>query len=280
MLVKLDIEKTYDSPSWNAILATLYRINFPSKWINWIQACFSSASFSFLISKQPTHWIKSSKGLRQGDPLSSYLFIIATQNLTALLNFSLRCNMIPGFNTILRHNFNHLMYDDDLILITQASRKAARNINLCFSIYKRLTGQRVNKSKSDIHFPTRFNCRLRHSICQILGLRAGTFPFSYLGISISPKRLYLPTFANLLNKTEKLLSFWNHSYISMAGKTILINSILMSTPVYYLSVYPVPDTILNGITKAARRFFWSNGGNRKGMNLVSLYIEISLYSHI
>lgn len=110
MLVKMDIEKVYYSLSWNALnLATLYWMNFPSKWINWVQACFSSASFSFLINKQPTPWIKSSRGLRQGDPLSSYLFIIVAQNMTTLLNFSIRCNMIPGFDHALRNNFNHLM---------------------------------------------------------------------------------------------------------------------------------------------------------------------------
>lgn len=143
---------------------------------------------------------------------------------------------------------------NDLILITQATRKSARNINLCFNIYERLTGQRANKTKSDIYFPTRFNCMLKNSNCQILGFNTGFFPLTYLGISISPKRLALPTFARMLDKTEKILSFWKHSCISMVSKTILINSILMSTPVYYLSIYHVLDTILDGITKAARLF--------------------------
>ncbi|XP_039129019.1 uncharacterized protein LOC120265197 [Dioscorea cayenensis subsp. rotundata] len=275
MLVKLDIEKAYDTLSWNAILATLYRMNFPSRWISWIKACISSASFSFLINRQPSPWIKSSRGLRQGDPLSSYLFIIVAQNLTALLNFSLRQNMIPGFNLDLNRNFNHLMYADDLILVTHATRKTARNINLCFSIYDRLTSQRANKSKSDIYFPSRFNHRLRLSICRILGFTTGSFPFTYLGISISPKRLALSNFSRMLDKTERILSNWSHSKISMAGKTILINSILMSIPVYYLSVYPVPDSVLDGITKAATAFFWSKGGNRKGMNSVN-WTDITL----
>lgn len=98
-----------------------------------------------MINKQPTSWVKSSRGLHQGDPLSSYLFIIVAQNLTTLLNFVMRIHMIPSFNHALRNNFNHLMYADNLILITQATRKSARNINLCFNIYKRLAGQCANK---------------------------------------------------------------------------------------------------------------------------------------
>lgn len=121
MMVKIDIEKAYDTLSWNAILAILYKMNLPSSWINWIHACISSASFSFIINKKPIDWIKSSHGLRQGDPISSYLFILVSQNLTAILNFAMRNNMIPGFNSSLHYNFNYLMYDADLIVITQAS---------------------------------------------------------------------------------------------------------------------------------------------------------------
>lgn len=61
--------------------------------------------------------------------------------------------MIPGFNPNLRHNFNHLMYADGLILISHDSRKVARNIKLCFSIFENLTSQCANNSKSEIFFP-------------------------------------------------------------------------------------------------------------------------------
>ncbi|XP_039145745.1 uncharacterized protein LOC120282984 [Dioscorea cayenensis subsp. rotundata] len=250
-------------------------MNFPSKWISWVKSCITSASFSLLINKQPSGWFKSTRGLRQGDPLSSYLFILAAQNLTALLNFAMRQNMIPSFNSALRHNFNHLMYADDLILISLASRKIARNINLCLSIYESLTGQRANKSKSGVYFPSRFNLRLQTSISSILGFTVGKFPLTYLGLPISPRRLPISSFTNLLAKTENIVSSWKHSKISMSGKAVLINSVLMSNPVYYLSVYPVPDTILDGISKAARKFFWSKSGNRKGMNLVS-WTDITL----
>lgn len=79
------------------------------------------------------------------------------------------------------------MYVDDLILMTHASRKAARNIKLCFSIYENLIGQRANSSKFEIFFLTRFNKRLIRSICNILKFRVGYFPLTYLGILVSPK---------------------------------------------------------------------------------------------
>lgn len=148
MLVKIDIEKAYDTLSWSAILATMTKMHFPPRWISWIKGCLSSVSLSIIINGQPTAWFLSSRGVRQGDPISPYLFILVSQNLTAMLNYALRNNMIPGFSCGLRQNFNHLMYADDLILVTIASRKVARFVKLCLQIYGQLTGQVANSAKS------------------------------------------------------------------------------------------------------------------------------------
>lgn len=88
--------------------------------------------------------IKSSRGVYQEDPISSYLFIRIYQNLTAILNLT---GKIPGFNNQLKYNFNHLMYTDDLILISQASRKTTRYIKLYLAIYGTIYGQIPNDSK-------------------------------------------------------------------------------------------------------------------------------------
>lgn len=112
VLVKIDIEKVYDTLTWPAILSTLTKMIFPSQWISWIEVCLSSVSYSLLINGQPTSWISSSRGVRQGNPISPYLFILVSQNFTALLNFALKNHMIPGFNSNLRQDFNHLMYAD------------------------------------------------------------------------------------------------------------------------------------------------------------------------
>lgn len=188
-LIKIDIEKAYYTLSWNAILATLTKMNFPRVWVNWIHACISSASFSFLINKQPSAWIHSSRGIRQGDPISSYLFILVSQNLSSMLNFSLSNHIISGFQSDLQLNFNQLIYGDDLILITLANRKVAWNINLCLSICHWLTGKSTNMFKSEIIFPDRFNIRLKRSISKILSFKLGALhlPWSnYLAQKAGP----------------------------------------------------------------------------------------------
>lgn len=148
MSIKYDIEKAYDTLNWSAIFAILARMMFPPIWISWISTCLQSCSFSLLINGNPSPWFPSHRGVHQDDPMSSYLFILVSQLLTTILNFSLSKNSILGFNPSLKYNFNHIMYADDLILITLASRRATHNINLCLSIYSNLTGQRPNLSKS------------------------------------------------------------------------------------------------------------------------------------
>lgn len=74
MLLKIDIEKAFDTIEWLAILATLRKMNFPQVWISWIQECLSSSSFSLLVNGSPSPWFSSSRGVHQGDPISPLLF--------------------------------------------------------------------------------------------------------------------------------------------------------------------------------------------------------------
>lgn len=125
-------------------------MNFPNNWISRIKTFLNSSSFSLLINGILTPWFTSFRGVCQRDPISSYLFILISQNLTSMLNFALRHNLIPGFNSNNHYNFNHLMFVDDLVLVTRASRWAAQNIKLCLSIYAQLTGQNSNFSVLDL----------------------------------------------------------------------------------------------------------------------------------
>lgn len=102
MIIKEDIGNTYDTIEWNAILATFRLMNFPEVWISWIEACLSFAIFLMLINEQPSKWIRSQRGIRQGYPISPYLFILVSQNLMTIVNYALHLNIIPGFDELLK----------------------------------------------------------------------------------------------------------------------------------------------------------------------------------
>ncbi|XP_034707082.1 uncharacterized protein LOC117930550 [Vitis riparia] len=85
VLCKLDLEKAYDHINWNFLLFVVQSMGFGEKWTGWISWCISTASFSVLVNGTPEGYFNSSKGLRQGDPLSLYLFVIGMEALSRLI---------------------------------------------------------------------------------------------------------------------------------------------------------------------------------------------------
>ena len=86
LLCKLDIEKTYDHISWNFLLIVMRKMGFGEKWADWISWCISTMSFLVLVNGSPSGFFVSNRGLRQGDPLSPYFFVIGMETLSSLIN--------------------------------------------------------------------------------------------------------------------------------------------------------------------------------------------------
>ena len=90
VLCKLDLEKAYDRINWDFLLSVMQKMGFGEKWAGWIKWCISTASFSILINGSPTGFFQSTRGLRQGDPISPYLFVLGMEALSCLINRAVR----------------------------------------------------------------------------------------------------------------------------------------------------------------------------------------------
>ena len=98
MIRKLDIEKVFDSLNWQFLLKVILHMGFSPKWVRWIRWCISTARFSVLINGVPTVFFPSSRGLRQGYPLSPYLFIMGMEVLSIMLRRAAAGGFISGCN--------------------------------------------------------------------------------------------------------------------------------------------------------------------------------------
>ena len=124
LICKLDIEKTYDSINWNFLMKVLHKMGFGARWMEWIWWCISTANFSVLVNGVPVGYFSNSRGLRQGDPLSPYLFVLGMEVLSVLLRrvvdggFILGCSLRGRGG--MKMNVSYLLFADDTIIFCKA----------------------------------------------------------------------------------------------------------------------------------------------------------------
>ena len=125
MICKLDIKKAYDSINWNFLLRVMHKMSFGSKWMGWMWRCISTG-FSILVNGMPTRFFSSSKGLRQGDPLSSYLFVMGMEVLSLLIRRAIDGGFLLGCRIQGRRmtemNICHLLFADDIVVFCEAKK--------------------------------------------------------------------------------------------------------------------------------------------------------------
>ena len=132
MAVKTDMSKAYDRLEWDFIALVLARLGFYRSFISWIIQCISSVTFSFLINGLPRGKVVPSRGIRQGDPLSPYIFIMFSEVLSGLCNRAQEEGLIQGIKVARGcPRVNHLLFADDTMFFVSANEsncEALKNI--------------------------------------------------------------------------------------------------------------------------------------------------------
>lgn len=122
MSIELDISKTYDRVEWKFLEIIWSKLGFGGRWINKIMMCVKLVSFSMLINGEPKGTVIPLRGLRQGDPLSLYQFLLCMEGLITLLNKATEAKKISGIRICKgTPSINHLLFADDSILFLKAN---------------------------------------------------------------------------------------------------------------------------------------------------------------
>lgn len=178
-ILKVDFEKAFDSISWDFILRTMGQMGFGSKWCKWIHSCLSTTAVSILVNGSPTSEFRTEKGVRQGDPLSLFLFLIAAEGLNVMLKVAVSKGLAVGRERI---HLSHFQYADDTIIFGDWSVAYARNLMRILNCVQKVSGLKINFNKSKlfglgvqsevVFMANRMGCEPRH------------FPLFYLGLPI------------------------------------------------------------------------------------------------
>ncbi|XP_071735007.1 uncharacterized protein [Rutidosis leptorrhynchoides] len=224
LIFKVDFEKAFDSLNLDYLLEVMKCMGFGTKWCKWISSCLKSATISILINGSPTSEFNLKRGVRQGDPLSPFLFIIAAEGLNILTKMAVERGMYKGVEVGKdKVVISHLQYADDTIFFCEWSRRNARNLMYLLECFERASGLKVNYNKSQLFGIgiSNDNVEALASWCSCL---AGRLPFMYLGIPVGNKMKKLNDWFPVIEKFNKRLvrkpnaSLWNS--ICFAGKHV------------------------------------------------------------
>jgi hypothetical protein len=236
----------------------LSNVGFTPHFINLISDCISIPQFSVLINNQAAPYFQSQRGIRQGCPLSPYLFVLAINQLSCQLQNAMSQNHLAGISLGPGCPPLHsLMFADDLIIagkVTTHEATKVKDILLTFCTFSRQT---PNWSKSSILFSKNVHTLLRQDILHIFPIQIMSRSTTHLGHPlIFSYQDRAKAYNFLLHKFRAKITGLKANKLNHAGRITYINSILASIPIYYMQNILFPECFTNKINAILRQFWW------------------------
>lgn len=265
MAIKIDLEKAYDRLSWEFIENTLSRAGFNENWTRIIMKCVTTPRLGILWEGEQLNWITPKRGIRQGDSISPFLFVLCIERLSHCIREAVRTKRWKGIK-LSRYGplLSHLLFADDMVLFTEASVDQIHIIKECLDTFSKASGQRVSLTKSQIFFSTNIKAELASRIVDIAGINRTEDLGKYLGVPSLHGRASYKNFSIILDRMDKRLQGWKTRYLSLAGRQVLAQSVLSTIPYYQMQTTSIPVGVCDAMDKKIRAFVWgSKAGERK-----------------
>nr|GEU67494.1 RNA-directed DNA polymerase, eukaryota [Tanacetum cinerariifolium] len=183
LVFKVDFEKAYDSVRWDHLDDIMRKFGFGEKWCMWIQSFLRSSRGSVIVNGSPTEEFQFYKGLKQGDPLSPFLFILVMESLHISLQRVVDVGLFKGIELAPSLNLSHMFYADDAIFMGQWSESNIDTIVKVLDCFNRASGLRINMTKSKLLGIYVEDDKVKHVAAKI-GCNTLKTLFSYLGSKV------------------------------------------------------------------------------------------------
>eukprot|EP00253_Pinus_taeda_P005179 PITA_05179 len=239
--------------------------------IQLIKACIESLWISPLVNGRPTNFFQAQRGIRQGCPLSPFLYILMADSLSRKLAVEKSAGSLPGLKPCeVSTPLNHALFADDSLLLGGVSTRIAKAFDNVLQSYCRVTGALINESKSEIYS---WNAEQQEitNISRILGFKgqAKWDNFRYLGLPISSRANKRCFWTHIISKVKSKITNWGGYWLTKGGKSILIKMQLSTLPIYQSAFLLAPKYVTDQIATLIRNFLWQGGkGNEKKLHLV------------
>jgi len=270
MAVKTDMSKAYDRLEWDFIQAVFERLGFHQQWITWIMQCVKTVTYSFLLNGQAKGLVLPERGIRQGDPLSPYLFILCSEVLSSLCNKAQVHGSLTGLRVARGSpRVNHLLFADDTMFFCRSDLRSCGKLQEILQKYERASGQQISKEKSAITFSSRTQQEIKDQAKRILGIQKEGGQGKYLGLPELFGRKKKDLFSLIIDRIKQRALSWSSRFLSSAGKMTLLKSVLAAMPTYTMTCFQLPSSMHKRIQSALTRFWWDANSEKKKMSWIS-----------
>ena len=280
--LKIDLHKGFDSVNRDFGYFIVECMGFPGEWINWVKACLPSPSFSLLINGSPAGFFTSNRGIRQGDPLSPYIFVLVMEYWSIQIEIALASvktdtirrdahKALVKIETIRRdaHNsVSHLMFADDMLVFLKASKTSMLTLCTMLEDLKQNTELTINNQQSNVYFSK--GCTNREELKAIIGFTEGVMPTKYLGMRLSENYLKPINFSSLIGKCREKLEGWSSKTLSFSDRIELIKSVIHGIVSYWVQSYQLPVSTCRALDRLSANFY-GKGKCKRGVG--KLYVS-------
>ncbi|KAJ3691840.1 hypothetical protein LUZ61_021004 [Rhynchospora tenuis] len=267
-LLKLDFRKAFDSVSWPFLFAILTQRGFPQLFISWIKLLFYTATSSIAINDLIGPSFSHKRGLRQGDPLSPFLYLLAADVLTRMLHAA-SLSVPHSICQKLTEPFILLQYADDTLLFSTAKGTSVHVLRQVLNTFSGASEIQINLSKSSL-VPFNLSEQMLHAINPALQVQSHKLPLTYLGLPLTLNRPDKVAYQGILDKLQCRLAGWKSSLLSRAVRVTLASSVLSSIPIFFMSVFKLPAWVVKATDRIRRNFIWGSAtANHRAIHLLS-----------
>ncbi|XP_015941361.1 uncharacterized protein LOC107466866 [Arachis duranensis] len=267
LAIKLDMNKAYDRLEWNFLQRVMEELGFSNEWVRLVMSCVKSVTYRFKINGKLSSRITPQRGLRQGDSLSPYLFILAAESFTILMEKARRDRLISGIRLAQSAPvITHLLFAYDCIIFAGAEEEEIFQLIQILNKYTEASGQRINTEKSGLIFGSQVSIQKRVNIEEITGMASWDDPGRYLGLPARWGRSKNRALEWIKEKILDKMQGWKEKLLNQAGKEILIKAVIQAIPAFAMNIIKFPKSFCREIEAAIARFWWANNGREKSIH--------------
>lgn len=262
--LKLDMSNAYDRVEWSFLRAMCAKLGFHENWIELIMRCVSTVSYSLLVNGSPTKSFTPSRGLRQGDPLSPYLFLLCAEGFSSLIRQAESRGELSGIKIARQAPpVSHLLFADDSILFFKAIQTEVDKVLDIITKYESASGQRINLDKSEMTSSGNVSQERKRELELQLGARSVAQHSKYLGLPTVIGKKKKMVFQTVVDRVISRLKGWKEKSLTKGGREVLLKSVIQAIPNYAMSCFLFPKTLCEQIEKTVARFYWGAPYERK-----------------